>query len=205
MHRYRSHTCGALRDGRYRPDRPPVRLVPPHPRPWRRAVHRPARPLRHDAMRRRSGFAGLQGGREAALRMGGADRRARCASVPPGTENPELPTGAVEVFVTEHRGARPGRRTAAAGLRRPRISRGDAAQVPLPRPAPREAAPEHHEARRDHRFAAPADEGAGLLRVPDADPDRLVARRARATTWCRRACIPASSTRCRRRRSSSSS
>ena len=31
------------------------------------------------------------------------------------------------------------------------------------------------------------------------------ARRARATSWCRRGCIPASSTRCRRRRSSSSS
>ena len=46
---------------------------------------------------------------------------------------------------------------------------------------------------------------AGLHRVPDPDPDRLVARKARATSWCPRACIRASSTRCRRRRSSSSS
>ena len=46
---------------------------------------------------------------------------------------------------------------------------------------------------------------AGLQRVPDADPDGSSARRARATTWCPAACIPASSTPCRRRRSSSSS
>ena len=46
---------------------------------------------------------------------------------------------------------------------------------------------------------------AGLHRIPDADPDRILARRARATSWCRRGCIPASSMRCRRRRSSSSS
>ena len=46
---------------------------------------------------------------------------------------------------------------------------------------------------------------AGLPRVPDADPDVELARRARATTSCRAASIPASSTRCRRRRSSSSS
>ena len=56
----------------------------------------------------------------------------------------------------------------------------DPAQIPLPRPAPRQAAPKHHAARASHRFAAPPHEGAGLLRIPDADPDRLVAgRRAR--------------------------
>ena len=31
---------------------------------------------------------------------------------------------------------------------------------------------------------------AGLHRVPDADPDRDLAPRARATSWCRRGCIP---------------
>ena len=46
---------------------------------------------------------------------------------------------------------------------------------------------------------------AGLHRIPDPDPDRLVAGRARATSWCRRAAIRASSMPCRRRRSSSSS
>ena len=38
----------------------------------------------------------------------------------------------------------------------------------------------------------------------DADPDEVDARRARATTSCRAACIRASSTRCRSRRRSSS-
>ena len=39
---------------------------------------------------------------------------------------------------------------------------------------------QHHEARRGHRFDPAAHEGAGLLRIPDADPHRLVAgRRAR--------------------------
>ncbi len=46
---------------------------------------------------------------------------------------------------------------------------------------------------------------ARLPRDRDADPDQVDARRARATTWCRRASIPASSTPCRSRRSSSSS
>ena len=50
-----------------------------------------------------------------------------------------------------------------------------------------------------------ADDRHRLHRVPDADPDGLAAPRARATSWCRRGCIPASSTPCRRRRSSSSS
>ena len=78
------------------------------------------------------------------------------------------------------RGAVRGGRAAAAGLRRPGIPGGDAAQIPLPRPPPRQAAPEHHEARRDHLLDPPADDGGRLLRVPDADPDGLLAgRRAR--------------------------
>ena len=55
------------------------------------------------------------------------------------------------------------------------------------------------------RVAPPADDRAGLHRVPDADPDRVVAPRARATISSRAASIPASSTRCRRRRRCSSS
>ena len=46
------------------------------------------------------------------------------------------------------RGAGPGRRIADAGVRRAGISGGNTAQVPLPRPAPRQAAPQHHDARR---------------------------------------------------------
>ncbi len=75
MHRYRTHTCGALRASRHRQGGAAFRLVPPHPRPWRLAVHRPARPLRHHPGGGRPGFALLQGGREAALGMGGAGRR----------------------------------------------------------------------------------------------------------------------------------
>ena len=67
---------------------------------------------------------------------------------PPGTENADLPTGLVEVFATEHRGAEPGRRAAAAGLRRHGVSGGHPPQVPLPRSAPRPHPQEHHEARR---------------------------------------------------------
>ena len=103
------------------------------------------------------------------------------------------------------RGARARRRSADAGVRRPAVSGGHAAALPLPRSEAREAAPKHHAARADHRLAPGADEGAGLLRVPDADPDRLEPRgRARLSRAVAHS-IPASSTRCRRRRSSSSS
>src|SRR4029450_10996286 len=51
------------------------RLVPPDPRSRRRAVHRPARPLRHHASGGRSRFARLQDGRDTTLGMGGADQR----------------------------------------------------------------------------------------------------------------------------------
>ena len=46
---------------------------------------------------------------------------------------------------------------------------------------------------------------AGLPGVPDPDPDRLLPRGRARLPGARRACIPASSTPCRRRRSSSSS
>ena len=72
---------------------------------------------------------------------------------PPGTENPEMPTGLIELYVQRDRGARPGRRTAAARFRRPALSRGHPAQVPLSRPASREAASQHHAARASRRFA----------------------------------------------------
>ena len=57
----------------------------------------------------------------------------------------------------------------------------------------------------DHRLDAPTHGRSRLLRVLDADPDCVSARKARATSWCRSASIPASSTPCRRRRSSTSS
>ena len=165
--------------GRHRPGGAAFRLVPPHPRPWRRAVHRPARPLRIDPGGGGPGFAGLQGRRDAALGMGGADRRQGAQA--PGRHRESGPADRRgRGLYPRDRGARPRRRTADAGVRRAGLSGGDPAQVPLPRPAPRQAAPEHHDARAGDRFDPPAHEGERLLRIPDADPDRVVAgRRAR--------------------------
>ena len=164
---------------RHRQGRPAVRLVPSHPRPWRPAVHRSARPLRPDPGGGRSRQPGVQGRRDAARGMGGADRR---QGAPPAGGHRESRTADRRGRGLHHRdrGAGAGRRVADAGVRRSGISRGNQAQVPLPRSAPRQAAPQHHDARRDHRFDPPPHEGAGLLRIPDADPDRVVAgRRAR--------------------------
>ena len=138
--------AAALRSANVGEDCPPLRLGPPRPRPWRPAVHRPARPLRHDPDGCRPGFARLSRSPRAVraewvIRVDGTVRPR-----PAGTGNADLPTGAGRGLRDRHRGAVRGRRTAAAGLRRPRLSRGDAAQVPLPRPAPRQAPPEHHEA-----------------------------------------------------------
>ena len=73
--------------GRHRPRGPAVRLVPPHPRPWRRAVHRPARPLRPHpggGRSRQPGFKVAETLRsEWVVRVDGKVRRR-----PGGTENP---------------------------------------------------------------------------------------------------------------------
>jgi aspartyl-tRNA synthetase len=69
-----------------------------------------------------------------------------------------------------------GQGTAAAGVRRAGLSGGHAPQVPLPRPAPRDAAQEHHEAHQGHRVDAPRMTRSASTNS-DADPDRLLARR----------------------------
>ena len=205
MHAYRSHTCAALRAGRRRPRGAAVGLGASGARPRRRAVHRPARPLRHHPGARRRREPGLRGAGEGAGRVGDPRRR---------------------------RGEGARRRASSTRSCRPARSRSTsrdvevlAAAEELPLPVFGEADyPE--ETRLKYRFldlrreqlhanimlrakviAHPArrDARAGLHRVPDADPDRLLARRGRATSWCRAGCIRASSTRCRRRRSSSSS
>ena len=57
--------------------------------------------------------------------------------------NPKLPTGEIEVYATGADRAGRGGGTADAGVRRCGIPRGNAADLPLPRPAARKAAPQH--------------------------------------------------------------
>src|SRR5579885_1226494 len=74
---------------------------------------------------------------------------------PPGTENPAMPTGFAEVYVSEIEVL------------------GPAAELPLPRPAPRAAAQEYDVARPNHRVLAQAHEGARIFRIPDPNSDGL--------------------------------
>ncbi len=130
-------------------------------------------------MRDRRRFRGLQGGGSRALRVGDPHRR---PGAPAAGRHRERGAADRRGRGLHHRprGAGRRRRAADAGLRRPGLPGGDPAQVPLPRPAPREAARQHHAPRGDHRFAAPADARGRVLRVPDPDPHRLLAgRRAR--------------------------
>ena len=96
---------------------------------------------------------------------------------PAGTENAEMPTGLIEVYVTEIEVLGPAAELPVPVFGDQPYPEDMRLQIPVPRPAPRKAAPQHHAARRDHRFAARAHEGAGLLRVPDADSHRLEPRR----------------------------
>ena len=101
MHRYRTHTCAALRKSDVDST---VRLsgwVQSRPRPWRVAVHRSARPLRHDPGRRRSRFRQLSPGRNLARQNGLFASMATCKARSAETINPKLPTGEVEIFARE--------------------------------------------------------------------------------------------------------
>ncbi len=122
-----------------------------------------------------------------------------------GTVNAELPTGEIEIAVSE---AQILNRLAAAAVsdrRRghaPRTSACKYRYLDLRRPA----------MQRNLRRRASGGAGDALVsrrqrlrRNRNADPVARPRPRARATTWCRAASIPASSTRCRNRRSSSSS
>ena len=110
-------------------------------------------------------------------RNGSCASTARCARRPAGTENAELPTGAVEVYIREIEVL------------------GRAGELPMPvfgdQEYPEETRLKYRflDLRREHLhqnimkrgavidFDQTADEGAGLLRVPDADFDRVLARR----------------------------
>ena len=172
----------------HRRDRAALRLGASQARSRRRAVHRPARPLRPDAARGRPGLAGVQGRRDAARRVGRARRR-QGAPAPRRDRERRTADRRGRSLRQRDRGAVQGGRAAAAGVRRAGLSGGDPAQVSLPRSAPREAAQQHHHARAGHRVDPPPHDRAGLLRIPDADPDGVVAgRRARLP----RAVAPAS-------------
>ncbi len=202
MHRYRSHTCGALRESHIGET---VRLSG-----W---VHRvrdhggvlfidlrdhygitqcvadPDSAAFHDAEKLRS---------EWVVRMDGKVRRR-----PEGTDNPELPTGQVEIYVSEIEVL------------------GPAAELPLPVFGEQEY-PE--DIRLKYRFldlrreklhqnimtrGAIVDSMRKRMKEQGSSNSRRRSsphprRRARATSWCPRASILASSTRCRRHRSSTS-
>ncbi len=164
--------------GRWR-ECPSFRLGPPGARPWRPAVHRPARPLRRDADRRRPGFAGVQDRRDGARRVGHPRRRRGQGAH--GRDHQQEPADRRDRdFRWRDRGSVRGQGTAAAGVRRARIPGGHPPQIPLPRPAPRHAAQEHRAADEDHFRDAQADGDGRVHRVLDADPDGFVAgRRAR--------------------------
>jgi aspartyl-tRNA synthetase len=92
--------------------------------------------------------------------------------------NPKIPTGEIEVFVRDLEVLGAAEELPLTGVRGAGVSRGDAAALPLPRPAAREPARNIMLRSPWWRTCAP-DVGAGLHRVPDADHHGVVARGAR--------------------------
>ena len=66
--------------------------------------------------------------------------------------NPELPTGEIEVFASEIEVLSAAKELPMPVFGEPDYPEDLRLQVPLPRPAPRDAAPQHHAAQRDHRL-----------------------------------------------------
>ncbi len=175
MHAYRSHTCTELNAAHVGQGGAALGLGAPCARPRRRPVPRPARPLRYHPGDRRRRLAGLCRARDGAGRMGDPHRgpgegARRVAGEPQARDRRD------RGLCHRHECAGRGGRAAAAGVRRDRLSRGDAAHLPLPRPAAREAAPEHDAALERGAVLAQPDVGRGFQRVPDADHHRFLAR-----------------------------
>ena len=183
------------------------RLGPPPPRPRRADLHRPARPHRDRPARLPPGARAEAHAAAHALRS--EDVLSAAGTVVRRDEanvNPNLPTGEIELTVDELERARR-RRDAAVPDRRGRPGRRGAAPAPpLPRPAPRpmqqrdRAAPRRSsQAMREHLNAQ------RLPRDRDADPDALDARGRARLPRAEPGRSRARSTRCRSRRSCSSS
>ena len=176
MHRYRTHTLWRSPRVRRRAARPPVRLVPSHPRPRRRAVHRPARPLRHDPMRGRSRFAGLRPAEKLRSEWVVRHRRRRAQAPRGHRERRTCRPAQIEVYVREIEVLGPAGDLPLPVFGDQPYPEDTRLQIPLPRSAPREAARNIMLRGRVVDSHARAHEGAGVLRVPDADPHRLQPR-----------------------------
>ena len=100
---YRTHTCGQLRADDAGATRAAGGLGPPPARPRPADLPRPARPARDHPGRHRQGrCAGRPRRRPAgSARSSSCPSRATVAARLPGTENPKLPTGAIELQATE--------------------------------------------------------------------------------------------------------
>ena len=96
------------------------------------------------------------------------------------TVNKAMATGEIELYAQEIEVLSAAKELPLPVFGEPGLSRRCAPQVSLPRPAPRNAAQEHRQAHPDHRRHARRHERSRLCRIFDADPDGLVAgRRAR--------------------------
>ena len=204
MHAYRSHTCGALRS---RDAGSTVRLSG-----W---IHRkrdhgglmfidlrdhygltqlvlsPETPGFQTAERARA---------ESVIRIDGEVLKRSAETV-----NPNLPTGEIEIRVKALDVLGEAAELPVPVFGEPDYPGGAAAEVPLPRPAPREPAPQHHPALERDLLDPPPH---GRERFSPSSRRRSSPRlrpKARGTSWCRAGCTRASSTRSPRPRSSSSS
>ena len=101
MHAYRTHTCGELRKEHVGQTRPAVRLGQSPARPWRAAVHRPARPLRHHPVRDRAGCGRPSPTVDKARSEWVLTLTGKVVARTDDTVNPDLPTGEVELRIDE--------------------------------------------------------------------------------------------------------